>query len=370
MRTTRTTALLLAVGLAAAACGDQPTAPEDTVDPSFARGLDGASPGWSGFPVFTDSQLRRAFPGSPCMDEPHRQFDFWVGDWNVFSVTDVLIGTNFVTLELDGCLVQEHWTGSGGGQGRSLNTYDSETGLWNQSWVSQFPFGHLRTDGGIEDGEMVLTDDDRLFPLGGGATTPIVDTWIWTPDSPDQVTQVGIFELPEFNFVSSFTGVYKRSDDVQPVAPLPSGQCQEGGPAAANRQLDFMLGAWNVSPAEGGPELATSAISTDLQDCLIEEHFSTLGPQPLQAVAFNYFDPRDGLFHRIWVDSEGERVEQSGSFEGDALVLVGAEHADGVLMLLRTTIEPGAGGFTMTNEVSPDDGATWMSALDLEYAAG
>ncbi|HUG01111.1 MAG TPA: hypothetical protein VML95_04575, partial [Longimicrobiales bacterium] len=295
---------------------------------------------------------------------------FWVGDWNVFDVADNLIGTNFVTLELDGCLVQEHWTAGGGGQGRSLNTYDSETGLWFQSWVSQFPFGHLRTDGGLQDEDMVLTDDDRLFFLAGGSTTPIVDTWIWTADGPDQVTQVGIFELPEFNFTSSFTGVYKRSDDVQPVAPLPTAQCQAGGPAAATRQLDFMLGTWNVAPADGGRTLATSSFSTDLQGCLVEEHFTTDGPHPLEAIAYNYFDPRDGLFHRIWVDSEGERVEQSGSFDGGALVLVGTEHVDGLPMLLRTTIEPGAGGFTMTNEVSDDDGATWLSALDLEYAAG
>ena len=40
------------------------------------------------------------------------------------------------------------------------------------------------------------------------------------------------------------------------------------------------------------------------------------------------------------------------------------------LLLEHPDIEPGAGGFTMTNEGSDDDGATWVGALDLEYSAG
>ena len=45
------------LALAAAACGDEPIAPEDTVDPSFARGLDGAIRGLNYFGVRPDLWL-------------------------------------------------------------------------------------------------------------------------------------------------------------------------------------------------------------------------------------------------------------------------------------------------------------------------
>ncbi|HSM37178.1 MAG TPA: hypothetical protein VK837_12320 [Longimicrobiales bacterium] len=370
MRSIRTTAAALALGFAVAACGDQPTAP-DPGDPALARGLDGASPSFDGWPVFKASELRRAFPGSPCQDAEHRQFDFWVGDWNVFNTSDVPSGTNFVTLELDGCLVQEHWTANfNGSQGQSLNTYDAETGLWYQSWVSQSPFGALRTDGGLVGDEMILTDDDRIGFLSDGSTTPLEDEWIWTPEGPDQVRQTGILRAPEIGFESSFVGIYKRSDDVQPVDPFEGTACLQGGPGAANRLLDFALGTWSVAPADGGAVLATSTFTSILSGCLMVEEFATLGPHPLRAIAYLYFDARDRLFHRIWVDSEGERVEQAGSFDGGALVLSGIEHGDGAPMLLRTIFEPAqGGGFIVTSDVSADEGATWMGALDLAYGA-
>ena len=369
MRCTRTLTGALAAVLAIAACADEPIAP-DVADPSLALGLDGASPGFDGWPVFKASELRRAFPGSPCMDAEHRQFDFWVGDWNVYNTADALIGTNFVTLSLDGCLVEEHWTANfNGSQGQSLNTYDAETGLWNQSWVSQAPFGALRTDGGLVNGDMVLTDDDRLAFLVGGGTTPIEDEWIWEPLGPDEVRQTGIFRVPAFNFENAFVGIYRRSDDVQPVDPFQGTACLSGGPGAPNRLLDFLLGSWSVAPAGGGEPLATSTFESLLSGCLTVESFMTLGPHPLEAVAYLYYDARDGLFHRIWVDSEGERVELAGSFEGDALVLTGTEHLDGVEMLLRTTFVPAGSGFLVTNEVSADDGLTWRDALGLGYTA-
>jgi hypothetical protein len=370
MRSNRIPVAALVVAMAAAACGDEPTAP-DSPDPAFAIGLDGASPSFDGWPVFRASEVRRAFPGSPCMDEPHRQFDFWVGDWNVFNAADVPIGTNFVTLELDGCLVQEHWSANfNGSLGLSLNTYDSETGLWYQSWVAQNPFGALRTDGGLVGDEMVLTDDDRLGFLVGGGTTPFEDEWIWTPEGPDQVRQTGILRVPEFDIVSTFVGVYRRSADVQPVPPMEGTLCLAGGPGEPNRLLDFAEGTWTVSAAGGGGALATSTFVSELSGCLLVEHFETLGPHPLRAVAYNYFDARDGLFHRIWVDSEGERVEQAGSFDGSALVLTGTEHVYGAEMLLRTTIAPVDGGFVLHSQVSDDDGATWRDALALRYSAG
>lgn len=72
----------------------------------------------------------------PTCDRPeHRQFDFWVGDWNVTN-EGKRAGTNLVTLEESGCLVHEHWTGIEGGTGQSFNYFDRSDGKWHQIWVS------------------------------------------------------------------------------------------------------------------------------------------------------------------------------------------------------------------------------------------
>lgn len=72
----------------------------------------------------------------PRCDTPEfRQFDFWVGDWDV-TVNGHQAGTNLVTLEEDGCVVHEHWKGARGGTGQSFNYFDRGDGKWHQMWVS------------------------------------------------------------------------------------------------------------------------------------------------------------------------------------------------------------------------------------------
>lgn len=74
--------------------------------------------------------------GRPTCDAPEfRQFDFWVGDWDV-TVSGQPAGTNMVTLEEAGCVVHEHWKGSRGGTGQSFNFYDRQDRKWHQVWVS------------------------------------------------------------------------------------------------------------------------------------------------------------------------------------------------------------------------------------------
>ena len=78
-----------------------------------------------------------------CPDSGYRQFDFWLGDWNV-TVQGKQAGTNAITLEEQGCLIHEHWTGAGGGTGQSFNFYDKATGRWHQFWVdNQGNYLHL-----------------------------------------------------------------------------------------------------------------------------------------------------------------------------------------------------------------------------------
>jgi hypothetical protein len=94
-------------------------------------------------------------PQRGCEAAVHRQFDFWVGEWEVRGAQDRVLGHNRISAILDGCVVLEEWTGAAGGTGKSLNSYDASTGKWKQVWVDNGG-SWLELSGGLEGKRMVL----------------------------------------------------------------------------------------------------------------------------------------------------------------------------------------------------------------------
>ncbi|MGB7926177.1 MAG: tetratricopeptide repeat protein [Pyrinomonadaceae bacterium] len=74
---------------------------------------------------------------TPCAASPeHRQFDFWIGDWDVQNPQGQPAGTSSVQLILGGCVVFENWTSAGGAYtGKSFNQYNSTLKKWQQFWA-------------------------------------------------------------------------------------------------------------------------------------------------------------------------------------------------------------------------------------------
>jgi len=105
----------------------------------------------------TDAMAQASRPD--CTGPEHRQFDFWVGDWEVTAQGGVA-GTNLITLRDDGCVLHEHWKGSAGGTGESWNFYDRSTGLWHQIWIDGTG-GVLRFAGRYADGRLALTGESQ-----------------------------------------------------------------------------------------------------------------------------------------------------------------------------------------------------------------
>lgn len=310
-------------------------------------------------PFYGAGSLHRAAGWGPCAAAPHREFDFWVGEWNVFNAAGAQIGTNAVTAELDGCVVAEHWTSSAGTRGRSINAWDAETGQWHQTWVSQSTFGHLRMGGGLVDGVMTL-HGERTRP---GAFT-IFDDYTWTLLDDGRVLQVGIFDLPAFGIHSEFRGFYERTDHLTPAPEARGTECDPGGVSARTRELDFLRGTWSVS-LHPWLRLGQSVITADLSDCLIEERFASSRGR-YEAVGFLYYDRVEQVFYRTFIDSQGERHELRGDFVDGALVLSGADRLLGRDIHLRVTFEPtGPDAIRQRIEVSHDGGATWRDGLTL-----
>lgn len=90
----------------------------------------------------------------PCMYSAEaRQFDFWVGDWDVFNPAGQKAGTNSINLFSDGCGLMENWTGTQGGDGKSINYFDATTNKWYQHWIGSGG-GALRYEGNFKDDAM------------------------------------------------------------------------------------------------------------------------------------------------------------------------------------------------------------------------
>ena len=120
----------------------------------------------------------------PCMAPAYRQFDFWLGDWDVTTPDGKAAGHNRITLILGGCALREEWTGTSGTHGTSLNMFDSGTRKWRQTWVDDGGTVLLLT-GEFRGGKMVLEDDS---PAAQGTT--IRQRIAWTPQSAGRVHQL------------------------------------------------------------------------------------------------------------------------------------------------------------------------------------
>jgi hypothetical protein len=145
----------------------------------FAAGAQTAAPA----PAAAGATARKP-PPKPCAAPQDRQFDFWLGKWDVTDgTTGKPDGTNDVTSELNGCVLQEHWVSTSGNRGTSFNHYDPARKVWHQTWVDDSG-GILYLDGGVKNGSMVLAGP-RIGRLG----KTVIDRITFTPRPDGSVRQ-------------------------------------------------------------------------------------------------------------------------------------------------------------------------------------
>jgi hypothetical protein len=112
-------------------------------------------------------------PSPRCTAPEHRQFDFWIGSWDVTTPAGKPAGHNRIERILGGCALRETWAGAGGSQGTSYNAWDRQRRRWHQTWVDDGGLV-LRLEGGFADGKMVL-EGETLDSSGTTALNRI--TW-------------------------------------------------------------------------------------------------------------------------------------------------------------------------------------------------
>ena len=99
----------------------------------------------------------------PCVHTAeNRQFDFWVGEWNVVVTgTDApQVGSSKIELILNQCVVLENWTSARSPYaGRSFNIYNTDLKRWEQYWVDNVG-GTIFFHGNLQSGVMDYWTDD------------------------------------------------------------------------------------------------------------------------------------------------------------------------------------------------------------------
>jgi hypothetical protein len=126
-----------------------------------------------GGPALHSQQVGSSSNSSLCAQAERRQFDFWIGEWDLRWEKDGR-GTNIIRTTLDGCVITEEFDGTPSIplRGSSVSTFSRQLGKWQQSWVDN-QAGYLDFVGEFKDGRMVL---ERKAMLEG---KEIVQRMVW-----------------------------------------------------------------------------------------------------------------------------------------------------------------------------------------------
>lgn len=141
---------------------------------------------------------------APCNSPAHRQFDFWLGEWNVHTPDGKLAGVNRIEREYEGCVLHERYTTDRGYKGESLNAYDAGRQVWHQTWVDN-QGTVLLLEGKFQSGSMVLQGQTKA-PDGKLTKHRIT----WTPAVDGSVRQHWQSTGAKGRWETSFDGRYTR----------------------------------------------------------------------------------------------------------------------------------------------------------------
>jgi hypothetical protein len=146
-----------------------------------------------------------AEPQNHCSADSYRQFDFWLGEWDVYSREGKKVGDNTISLAMNGCALKEYYRSVTGYQGESINVFDKTQQQWHQTWVDNTGY-LLQLDGRWNGHHMVL--------LGEGLNAnghKVKHRITWKPQRNGDVHQ--IWEISEdrgLHWKTNFFGVYRK----------------------------------------------------------------------------------------------------------------------------------------------------------------
>jgi len=141
-----------------------------------------------------------------CCSDQHAAFDFWVGEWEVFTADGNVAGYNTITKIQDQCALKENWTSARGGfSGTSYNFYNQLSGQWEQLWIDNAG-SQLKLYGNKLDNQMIM--ESKPFKRGDGDS--YVNRITWTANTDGTVRQLWEILKGEEVVQVAFDGIYKK----------------------------------------------------------------------------------------------------------------------------------------------------------------
>jgi hypothetical protein len=152
----------------------------------------------------------------------------------------------------------------------------------------------------------------------------------------------------------------------------------EMGAPAEMKQVDFMIGIWDVtiqyrmSPeAEWMQATATNTNNMILDGCVLESMFEgQMGGMPMQGISMTTYNRGLKMWQEMWTDNFGMGISlYTGGFADGKWIFAGADvSADGDTILSRVT------SYNITDtkydwmmENSTDNGQTWFTSMEMTY---
>jgi tetratricopeptide (TPR) repeat protein len=156
-------------------------------------------------PVYAEAIARaksNAVP--PCERLPeYRQFDFWLGEWDVRNPAGMQVGENRIEPIESGCVIAENYS-SQGYSGKSFSVYNASIRKWQQFWVDN-QGGVLELAGQYMDGAMRLAGISKN-PDGSSVYNKVT----WFPLDDGRVRQLWQSSKDNMNWNVVFDGYYSR----------------------------------------------------------------------------------------------------------------------------------------------------------------
>jgi hypothetical protein len=140
-----------------------------------------------GMPGYAEAVAQARRTGAPCVFAAEsRQFDFWVGDWEVRDNRQnrAVVGSSHVERILNQCVIFENWTSIQGGTGKSVNAWNPDLKCWQQTWMDDRG-GVINFTDGHWDGTRLMFVADTKAADG----TSVKNRLSFFPLGPDEVRQ-------------------------------------------------------------------------------------------------------------------------------------------------------------------------------------
>lgn len=124
--------------------------------------------------TYHERLLRSVYPCRYSIEA--RQFDFWIGEWDVKNTQGQPAGKSKIELLLGDCVIFENWTSALPNvySGKSFNLHNSVTKKWMQTWVDDKGAVIEFIDGEYKDNKL---------------------TFITKPDPQNQITRLIFYNL-------------------------------------------------------------------------------------------------------------------------------------------------------------------------------